>query len=445
MTVRNGTIPSILQKHPLSFFVGVLLLSAIAGCGGADKPAQANSGAVRFPVSAIVMQPKAVPIYQEYIGATFALNTVQVNSRVNGYIEKWLFRPGDFVQEGQLLYVIDQRIYRAEVERAAAELARAEAQLIFAREGVEVIRGDSELAQAEASLIKAEQDVARVRPLTAERALPEQDLDAALANHRVAQNNYRALEANANQLRLTQKTSIQQAEAAVLAAKAALRQAELNLSFTEIKAPTAGRIGETHIQIGGLASANSAEPLTLISPLDPIYVEFTVTERDYLEYTRRKLAEEKATGRTLQIAPLELLLADGSVYPDKGRYRYADRAVDVQTGTLKLIGEFPNPNRILLPGQFSRVRLRTGMKEGVFVVPQRAVVELQGLRQLLLVDKDNRVIQRTVTATDRVGSQWVIEKGLSSGDRVIVDGLQKAIPGSQVAPRVIPDSEVDAR
>ncbi|MGH9657055.1 MAG: efflux RND transporter periplasmic adaptor subunit, partial [Bryobacteraceae bacterium] len=138
-------------------------------------------------------------------------------------------------------------------------------------------------------------------------------------------------------------------------------------------------------------------------------------------------------------------LADGSVYPHTGRYRFADRAVDVQTGTLKLIGDFPNPNRILLPGQFSRVRLRTGTKDGVFVVPQRAVQELQGLRQLLLLDKDDHVVQRTVTATDRIGSMWVVEKGLNPGDRVIVDGLQKAFPGSQVAPRMVAETEPDGR
>jgi len=171
----------------------------LSSCGSGENSAQAQQGPPKFPVTAVVAQPKSVPIFQEFIGATFALNTVQVNSRVNGYIDKWLFRPGDFVSEGQLLYVIDQRTYRADVQKAAAELARAEAQLVFAREGVEVLRAESELAQAEASLIKAEQDVSRVRPLVAEKALPEQDLDAVLANGRVAQNNYRAREANVNQ------------------------------------------------------------------------------------------------------------------------------------------------------------------------------------------------------------------------------------------------------
>ena len=416
-----------------------------SACGGAENAAQAKQEAPKFAVSAIMVQPKEVPIFQESIGSTFALNTVQVNSRVNGYIEKWLFHPGEYVEEGRLLYLIDQRTYRAALEKAAADVARAESQLVFAREGVEVLRAESELAQAEATLIKSEQDVARVKPLVTEKALPEQDLDAVTANQRVARNNFNAREANVKQLRLAQATSIRQAEAVLQAARAELKLAELNLGFTEIKATTSGRIGETRIQVGGLAMANSPDPLTLISPLDPIFVEFTVNEREYLDYARSYQAKGQSPREALSRIPLELMLADGSVYPQSGQFRFGDRAVDVKTGTLKLIGAFPNPNRLLLPGQFSRVRLRTGTKSGVFVVPQRAVQELQGLRQLLLLDKDNRVVQRTVTAAERIGSMWVIDQGLSPGDRVIVDGLQKAAPGSQVVPKIVAEAEPEAR
>ena len=430
MTRFHFASPSFWQKAlPL-----ILIASLwVTGCGKSGPANAAAAAAPRFPVTAMKVEPLTVPTYQEFIGSTFALNTVQINARVNGYIEKWLFKPGDLVTEGQLLYVIDQRTYRADVQKAQAELSRSEAQARFAKEGVEVLRGESELAQAEASLIKAEQDVARVKPLVAENALPGQDLDAANANLRVAQNNYRALQANVEQLKLSQKTNIEQAQAAIQSAKAALDTAQLNLGFTEIRSPATGRIGETKIQVGGLVNANAVEPLTLVSPLDPIYVEFTVNERDYLSYSRRQLASQQATGKQVPVEPLQLLLADGTAYPQAGRYQYADRAVDVQTGTLKLIGSFPNPNRILLPGQFSRVRLRTGVKQGVYVVPQRAIQELQGLRQVLVLDANDRVSQRTVTATDRLGQDWIIEKGLNEGDRVIIDGLQKAIPGTQVA------------
>ncbi len=429
-------------------YMFLLLALGLAGCGGNVK-SEANSagpgGAPRFPVTAMRMTAGSVPVFQEFIGSTFAQDTVQINSRVNGYIDKWLFKPGDFVSAGQLLYVIDPRTYRADFDKAKAELARSEAQLTFAKEGVDVLRGESELAQAEASLIKAEQDVARVRPLVKENALPEQDLDTVLANERVARNNYRAREANVNQLRLTQKTQIQQGEAAVASAKAALQTAELNLGFTEIRSPVAGRVGETKIQVGGLAAANSPESLTLISPLDPIFVEFKVNERDYLQYIKRQIASQQATGQQVPVNPLQLLLADGTVYPHPGKFRYADRAVDVQTGTLKLIGDFPNPNRMLLPGQFSRIRLESGRKEGVYLVPQRAMSELQGLRQLMLVDDNDKVVQRTVTATERTGNLWIVEKGLSDGERVIVDGLQKAIPGNQVTVKMTEPSKWERR
>lgn len=421
------------------------VLVCLLSCGKEEKAVAGPGGAPRFPVSVMKVSLRSVPIFQEYIGSTFAQDTVQINARVNGYIDKWLFKPGDFVSAGQLLYQIDARTYKAEVDKAKAELARSEAQLAFAKEGVDVLRAESELAQAEATLIKAEQDVERVRPLVKENALPEQDLDAVLANARVARNTYRAREASVTQFRLTQRTQIQQGEAAVNSAKAALATAELNLQFTQIAAPVAGRVGETKVQVGGLASANATEPLTLLSPLDPIFVEFKVGEREYLEYSRKQQAAQQATGKQIPVQPLKLLLADGTEYPYAGQYKYADRAVDVATGTLKLIADFPNPKRMLLPGQFGRIRLQTGMKEGVFVVPQRAVTELQGLRQLMVVDKDDRVAARTVTATDRVGNQWVIEKGLNEGDRVIVDGLQKAMPGAYVTPKLVAEAPVAQR
>lgn len=378
----------------------------------------------------ITVQPQDVPIFNEYVGATFAEQEVAVNARVNGYIQQRHYNTGDVVNQNQLLYTIDPRTYQAEVDRAKAERSRAEAQLRFAREGVDVIRAESEVAQSEATLLKADQDVARVRPLVKENALPEQDLDTAIANQRVADATTKARRATLVQQRLSQKTQIEQGEAALAAVNAALVTAELNLSFCFVRAPVSGRIGETRVQVGGLAQANSPEPLTVISPLDPMYVQFKVGERDYLEYQKKQIA-----GKGGAVAPLQLVLADGSTYNQAGTYRYADRAVDVQTGTLKLIGTFPNPNRLLLPGQFSRIRLRTSDKPGVYLVPQRAIIEMQGLRMLLVVDSANKVTQRTVTATDRKGNLWVIEKGLNPGDRVIVDGLQKAAPGSTVNPQ----------
>ncbi|MBS1824129.1 MAG: TolC family protein [Acidobacteria bacterium] len=407
MTIRSKWMRGI----AVTLVVASLVMEA--GCAGADKQAIAKQPPMKFPVTAVAVQTRSVPIFQEFIGATFALDTIQVNSRVNRYIEKWLFRPGDFVKQGQLLYVIDQRTYRAEVQRVEAEAARVEAQLVLAREGVDVLRAESELAQAEASLIKAEQDVARVRPLVKEKALPEQDLDAVLANHRIAQNNYRAREANVHQLRLTQKTSIQQAEAGKQAVKAALTQAPLDLSFTEIRAVADGRIGETRIQVGGLAAANSPTPLTLISPLDPIYVEFTVTERDYLDYAMDQNRKGTTAREALKKVPLELLLADGSVYPQRGEFRFADRAVDGQTGTLKLIGAFPNPNRLLLPGPgvaapiFNSGALRANVRAAK-VAAEAAIIQLERTFQVALRETSDSLIGVSKTRERRLDQERLL-------------------------------------
>lgn len=423
-------------------YVCVALATLFAsGCGTQNTP-KGGGGFPPAAVTVVEVNSSSVPIYSDFVGSTFAEQEVQVHSRVNGYITARHFNPGDIVTPGQLIYSLDPATYQAEVDRLRAEVVRAEAQLRFAREGVEVIRAESEFAQAEANQIKADQDVARVRPLVQQKALPEQDLDAAVANQSVNLAMVRARKAALEQQRLSQKTQIEQGVAALASAKASLGLAELNLSYTRIQAPLLGRIGETSIQTGGLATATATNPLTRISPLDPIYVEFKVGERDYLDYIRREIAKQRSTGSGQVVEPLQLVLADGSIYDKPGRYRYADRAVDVQTGTLKLIGTFPNPDRMLLPGQFSRIRLRTGFKEGVFLVPQRAVIETQGLRQVLLVDNQNKVTQRTVTATDRVGSNWVVEAGLTQGNRVVVEGLQKAIPGSKVEPKLVAITEV---
>jgi membrane fusion protein (multidrug efflux system) len=423
-----------------SFIFPVVVVTALlaTGCGSGGSAAKTNAAAPPPPaVTVVEVSPQTVPIYSEFVGSTFAEKEVQINARVNGYILARHFNPGDIVREGQLIYTLDPATYQAEVNRLRAEVARTEAQLKFARDGVEVIRAEGEFAQAEANLIKADQDVNRVKPLVSENALPEQDLDTAIASQKVAQAVVKARKAALDQQRLSQQTQIDQGEAVVNSAKASLSLAELDLSYTQIRSPVTGRIGETTIQTGGLATANSPTPLTRISPLDPIYVEFKVGERDYLDYIRKEIESQRKTGAGQTVAPLRLVLADGAVYDKPGQYRYADRAVDVQTGTLKLIGTFPNPDRMLLPGQFSRIRLRSGVKDNVFVVPQRAIIEMQGLRQLMVVDKSNKVAQKTVNATERFGPNWVIESGLQTGDRVIVDGLQKARPGAPVTPKLI--------
>jgi membrane fusion protein (multidrug efflux system) len=203
-----------------------------------------------------------------------------------------------------------------------------------------------------------------------------------------------------------------------------------------------GRIGESNLFVGGLATKNSSQPLTLISPLDPIQVKVKIGEREYLNYIKKAIGQGERSRRAAELS-FQLLLGDGSAYRYPGRFRSADRAIDPQTGTLEITLDFPNPALTLLPGAFSRVRAQTGEKSGVFLVPQRAIRELQGVRSLYLVDNKDKVVTRTVTATDRIGNLWVVEKGLEAGDRVIVDGIQRVQPGVKVQYKVEPEPQLE--
>jgi membrane fusion protein (multidrug efflux system) len=265
-------------------------------------------------------------------------------------------------------------------------------------------------------------------------------LDTSLAQQQVLREEVNARKAELDQTKLQQRTQISLATAELDFARATQRLAELNLDYTEIKAPVNGRIGESNLFVGGLATKNSTQPLTLISPLDPIQVKARIGEREYLNFIQ-KAVDEGERGRRLAKLSLQLLLGDGSTYPYPGRFRSADRAVDPQTGTLEITLDFPNPALSLLPGTFSRIRVQTSEKSGVFLVPQRAIRELQGVRSLYLVDNEDKVVTRTVTATDRIGGLWVIEKGLEAGDRVIVEGIQRVQPGVKVQYKVEPEPQ----
>jgi membrane fusion protein, multidrug efflux system len=407
--------------------------------------AQTKPGAPSAPpptVSVIEVSPKALPLYTEYTGTTDALDTAEIRARVDGYIEQKLFHGGQLVKAGERLYLLDQRTFSAEVQKAKAAVAKAEADLQYAKEGVDVFRAESRLAQSRASLIKAEQDVARYTPLVKELAASQQDLDASVAQRDVAREEVAARKTELTQTKLTQRTQIALATAELEAARASLRLAELNLGYTDIRAPVTGRIGESDAFVGSLATKNSPKPLTQLSPLDPIQVKVKIGERDYLNYSRTLSANPEE--RQKQIGALfafQLLLGDGSTYPYPGRFRSGDRAVDPTTGTLEITLDFPNPQATLLPGIFSRVKIQTGEKSGVFLVPQRAITELQGVRTVYVVNKEGAVEARTVTATERLGNLWAIEKGLAAGDRVIVEGTQRVQPGTKVNVKTEPEPQ----
>ncbi len=331
---------------------------------------------------------KDVPIYVEFVGQTRGAKEVEVRSRVEGYLDTVNFEEGSFVRKGQLLYTIDPRPFEAALAQAKGGLAQAEAQLG-----------------------KAKQDVSRYKPLAEQNAIPRQDYDTAVSRQEAA-------------------------EASVEAARAMVKQAELDLGFTRITAPMSGLIGKTEINPGNLVG-RQLTLLTSISDIDPIHVRFSISEQEFLQLVRDR---EKDPDRKGSKVPLELLLADGSVHPYKGQVAFVERTVDPTTGTLQIEAGFPNPGRTLRPGLFARVRGAAEVRKGAVLVPQRAVQELQATYNVAVVGADNTVEIRPVTPGPRVGSMWVIDKGLHPGERVVVEGLQKVRPGMTVKAVPFPDN-----
>lgn len=408
--------------------------SAILVSTGCQKPNSAQAagaaqgGMPAAAVSVITLNAQDVPIYHDYAAQTYARDLVEVRGRVDGYVEKRLFQVGSDVEAGQPLYILDLRPYAAEVDRAKGGLAQAHANEEFARRQVGLIQAEADLAQVKANRLKAQQDVNRLQPLVKEQAASQQDLDNAIAALDAAEATVRAREANVEQNRLSTRTQIDAAKAQVASAEANLRAAELNLGYATINAPISGRIGDSLIQPGGLVSRSSAQPLTTIVPLDTIWVRFQMSESEYLAYEKRKDVA------TVLKTPLELVLADNSVHPYPGKIQNTVNTVDAKTGTLEIQATFPNPKHSILPGQFGRIRMRVEDRNNALLVPQRAVQELQGLQSVLTVGPGNKVLARSVVTGERVGDSTEILQGLKPGDVVIVEGTQKARPGSIVAP-----------
>jgi membrane fusion protein (multidrug efflux system) len=353
---------------------------------------------------------------------------VEVRGHVEGYIEKWEFRPGAEVAADQILYVLDLRPYEAAVQQARGNLHQSEADLEFARKQVALLTAQANLLSAEANLVKAQQDVDRLTPLVKADAASQQDLDAAAAALKANRANVDALKANVDQTALSTRTQIDSMQAKVEAMQAALHAAELNLQYGTIHAPIAGRVGDTLIPVGGLVTPTSPQPLTTIVPLDPIWVRFKVSESEYLSWTR----QGGIPGAAL---PLTLLLADNSEFPVVGHIENSLNQMDPKTATLELQARFSNPRHTVLPGQFGRIRVQVAERKGAILIPQKAVQQLQSVQTVYTVNAENKVELKPVIPGDRVGNNWIVEKGLQPGDRVIVEGQQKVRPGSLVQPQ----------
>jgi membrane fusion protein (multidrug efflux system) len=361
-------------------------IAALAGCG---KEAAPPPPLPAVQVASVLVRD--VPIYIEAVGQTRGSEEVEVRARVEGYIESVDFSEGMPVEKGKLLFTIDAAPYRATVAR---------------------VKGD--LATAEADLARARQDVARYRPLAEKNAIPRQDLETAIS-----------MEAAAS--------------ARVEAARAIVESAEIELGYTRVTAPVAGVVGKAEVRVGNLVGRGESTLLTTVSDIDPIHVRVNFAERDYLTLARKRLETEKE-GKP--VAPsgsqdIRMVLADESVHPYPGSIFFVDRAVDVTTGTLLVEMRFPNPEKIVRPGQFARVRSAVDFRPGAILVPQRAVRELQANFQAAVLAPGDTVQVRPITPGSRIGSLWVIDKGLNPGDVVVVEGLQKVQSGMKVQPTTV--------
>ncbi|NSW86218.1 MAG: efflux RND transporter periplasmic adaptor subunit [Syntrophobacteraceae bacterium] len=349
-------------------------------------PAQTQTA----PVPEVEVMPvvqKDVPVYSEWVGTTEGLVNANIRAQVTGYLFKQVYKEGQSVKKNDLLFEIDPRTFQAALDRAEAQLAIARARL-----------GKTEL------------DVKRYRPLAKESAISQQELDDAV------------------QANLAAKAGVQ-------AAQAEVEQAKLSLGFTKITSPVDGIAGSANAQIGDLVGPTQTGELTTVSTVDPIKVYFPISEQEYMALARE--AAKAGSKADSERSELELILADGSVHPEKGEFSFAERQVDVKTGTIRIAALFPNPGNLLRPGQYARVRAVLTTTKGALMIPQRAVMELQGNYQVAVVGADNKVNIRPIKTGERVGNLWVITSGLQAGERVVVEGLQKVKEGMVVNPKVV--------
>jgi RND family efflux transporter MFP subunit len=367
-----------------------------------------------------VVEQKDIPIEREWIGTLDGLVNAAIKAEVTGYLLRQDYAEGSFVRKGQLLFEIDPRPFQAAVDQALGQLAQANAQLAQAKAGL--VQYQAQLLSAEANQRKAQQDEDKYVPLAKRQAITQQDLDNATQTNQASKAQVAAAKAQID----TAKAQIEAAQAGVSAAAAAVETAKVNLGFTRLTSPIDGIAGVASTQVGNLVGPSS-NVITTVSTLDPIKANFTVGEQEYLSLTRDHTA--------LNRLQLDLILSDGSVYPQKGRFSFADRQVNLSTGAIQLTGLFPNPGNRLRPGQYAKVRAAIGIRAGALLVPQRSVNDTQGTYSVAVVDPKNIIRFASVKVGDRIGSKWVIEEGLKPGQRVVTDGLFKIRPGAPVNPK----------
>jgi RND family efflux transporter MFP subunit len=405
----------------IEIWAAVVLIPAALVAAGCTRPSEA-AGASRPPdVQVVQVEQRDVPVYREWIGTLDGMVNAAIRAQVTGYLLRQNYSEGSFVRKGQLLFEIDPRPFQAVVDQAQGQLSQANAQVAQAK--AQLLEAQARLVSAEANQGRTQLDVDRYIPLAQQQAITQQEFDNARQNNLSVKAQVEGAKAQIE----TAKAQIQASNSAVQAAQAALETAQVNLGFTRLTSPIDGIAGVAQIQLGNLVSPSSGV-ITTVSTLEPIKANFAVGEQEYLSLAR-------GGGTDLAKFQLELILADGSTDPHKGKFGFADRQVNQNTGAIQLTALFPNPGNALRPGQYGKVRAATGTIHGALLVPQRAVSELQGTYQVAVLDGANKVSVETVKVGDRVGLMWVIREGVKPGQRVVVEGLQKVTPGTTVNPK----------
>ena len=371
--------------HPI-LLSGAILALFIGGC---EKPKeQVAASPPMVEVTEVIQQN--VPVQQEWVGALDGMVNAQINAQVAGYLVKQNYKEGEQVKKGQLLYEIDPRTFKANLDVAKGNLARQQAVL-------------------KTALL----DLARIQRLLPEKAVSVRDRDNAVGREAVAR-------------------------AEVQAAEATVEKAQLDLGFTKITSPIDGIAGVSKAQLGDLVGPGTpTNQLTSVSQIEPIRAYLGLSEQQYMKFAREKASRNEQRDPM----PLELILVDGTTYPHEGKFYFADRQVDIKTGTIQVAVLFPNPSGLLRPGQFARIRAVIRTEAGALLVPQQAVTQLQTKYQVAVVNPDNSVDIRIVTPGERIESFWIIKEGIKTGERVIVEGLQKVRQGMKVEPKTAVKSQ----
>jgi len=408
------------RNHGIVATAGAVL--AVAGAIfviGRSRTTEAAAPAAPRTVEVAAVEQRDLPIQREWIGALDGLVDADIKAQVTGYLLRQDYQEGSFVRKGQLLFEIDPRPFQAAVDQAAGQLAATRAQLVQARAGL--VQAQAQLLTTQANQRRSQLDEDRYIPLARQQAVTQQDLDNASQTNQANKAQVAAAEAQVE----TSKAQIEAAQASVKASEAALETAQVNFGFTRLTSLIDGIAGRATVQVGNLVGP-AGNAVTSVSTLDPIKANFTVSEQEYLSLARAD---------ALHKLQLKVILADGTEHPHPGRFSFADRQVDPNTGAIQMTALFPNPGNILRPGQYAKVRAVVGTDKGALLVPQPAVTELQGSYQVTVVGPDHHVTIRPVKAGARVGTMWVIDQGLKPGETVVVVGQQALRAGAAVTPK----------